>query len=457
LAPLSDAGNLDERAQSAQFWRTGRWWRRAAHTALVVWGATGLAFLGTVVAARALGPAGYGSVVLAVGVASLIATFLDLTLEEAVVHHGSRLFVAGDWRGLHRLLSKALTLDITLGVVISGAVVLLAAPVADLVSSGELAPSLVRLAALSTLVATADSTTSAVLLVSGHAHLRAWTMAATNFCRLVGVLVAVQLGGPEAVILSYVIAGALGSTVQGLIAWRVGWRTWVSAPGSDHSPVDTPTLLRFGVQSSMATSLGAIEGSLIPVMLGNLAGTSAVGVFRVATLPVVAADTASGPLRLLLLPEQARLAAEGRYGQLRRAMTGYTLLGLGIGVCGAIVGLIALPWLIPLLYTSKFDSAVLPAQILLITAVFHMSVAWGKTLPAAIGRPGVRTIISATMIGLTVTLLLVLGGEGSKGAAIAYSAATTVTAILVILTVHVVLKRAERDTALARDSAAPRV
>jgi O-antigen/teichoic acid export membrane protein len=427
------------------------------HTSLVVWGATGLAFLGTVVAARALGPTGYGSVVLALGVASLVATFLDLTLEEAVVHHGSRLFVAGDLRGLHRLLSKALTLDIAIGVAISGVVVLLAAPIADLASSGELAPSLIRLAALSTLVGTADSTTSAVLLVSGHAHLRAWTMAATNFCRLVGVLVAVQLGGPEAVILSYVLASALGSTVQGIIAWRIGWGTWASAPGSDHSPVNMPTLLRFGVQSSMATSLGAVEGSLIPVMLGNLAGTSAVGVFRVAMLPLVAADTASGPLRLLLLPEQARLAAEGRYVQLRRAMTGYTLIGLGIGLCAAIIGLIALPWLIPLLYSSKFDSAVLPAQILLIAAVFRLALAWGKTLPAAIGRPGLRTIVSAIMIGLTVALLLVLGDEGSKGAAIAYSAATAVTATLVVVTVHAVLRRAEGAPAQARDSAEPRV
>jgi hypothetical protein len=42
------------------------------------------------------GATGYGSVVLAVGVASLVATFLDFSLEEAVVDHGSQPFAAGD-------------------------------------------------------------------------------------------------------------------------------------------------------------------------------------------------------------------------------------------------------------------------------------------------------------------------------------------------------------------------
>jgi O-antigen/teichoic acid export membrane protein len=419
-----------------------RWWRRVAHTSVVVWGATALAFVGTVVAARALGPTGYGSVVLAVGVAALLATFLDLTLEEAVVHHGSRALAVGDLGGLRVLLRRSMALDVVVGVLVSGTVVALASPLADLASGGRLDPALVRLAALSTLALTANPTTSAVLLVANRPHLRAWAMVATNLFRLVGILAAVQIGGPQAVIVSYALANAAGSLVQGILAWRVAWRGWAAAPASS-PPVSNAGLLRFGLHTSVATSLGAVEGSLIPVMLGNLAGPAAVGVFRVAMLPIALADTATGPLRLLLFPAQSKLAAEGRLVQLRRAMTTYTLWGLGIGLGGAAVGLVVLPWLIPLIYSSEFDSAVLPAQILLIAAVCRFALAWAKTFPAAVGRPAVRTSLSILMLALTVSLLLVLGDEGSEGAALAYSLASAATALAFVALSHRLLLDAE--------------
>jgi O-antigen/teichoic acid export membrane protein len=434
-----------------RFWITGRWWRRVAHTSAAVWGATALSFLGTIAAARGLGPAGYGPVVLALSVASLVATFLDLTLEEAVVHHGTRVLASGDVAGLRALLRKSLTLDVAVGIAVSSAIVALASPLADLASSGRLDPTLVRLAALSTLVMTADPTTSAALLVADRPQLRAWAMVAANLFRLAGVLVALQLGGPEAVIVSYVLSGAVGSLVQGVLAWRVGWRMWASAPTSGSSPVSTWRLLRFGFQTSVSTSLNAAESALIPVMLGNLAGPAAVGVFRVAMFPIFVGDTVSGPARLVLFPEQARLAAQGRFGVLRRAMAGYTLLGLAIGLVGAVAGLIALPWLIPLLYSSKFEAAVLPAQILLVAAVCRFALAWGKTFPAAVGRPAVRTAVSAVMLALTLSLVLAFGSQGSKGAAIAYSLASVATAVSAVIVMYRLLASAEaREPATAQ-------
>ena len=73
------------------FWRTRAWWKRAGRTAIAVYVSTVLAFVGTAVVARGLGPQAFGEVVLAVAVATLIATLLDFTLEEAVVHHGYRV------------------------------------------------------------------------------------------------------------------------------------------------------------------------------------------------------------------------------------------------------------------------------------------------------------------------------------------------------------------------------
>jgi O-antigen/teichoic acid export membrane protein len=87
-----------------------------------------------------------------------------------------------------------------------------------------------------------------------------------------------------------------------------------------------------------------------------------------------------------------------------------------------------LPRLLPLLYGSSFDAAVRPARILLVAALAGLVVAWSKALPAALGRPGVRTGMSLLELALTVVALAALAGRGVTGVAVALSAVTVVSA-----------------------------
>jgi O-antigen/teichoic acid export membrane protein len=433
------------------FWRTRAWWRRAGWTAVAVYLATALAFLGTVVAARGLGPTAFGTVVLAVAVATLFSTFLDLSLGEAVVHHGHRALARGDAAGVVGLMRASLLLDLAIGVVVSGSLVLLAAPLAELASAGRLDPDLVRLAALITLVSTADSTMGAVLQVAGRPDLRGWVMTGTNLARLVGVLIAVQFGTAEAIILAYAAGNAVGAIGNGLLAWRLVRSRWWSGASSRVLRVPIRELIRFGFHTSITTSVAAASGALVPVLLGRLAGPTAVGLFRVSMFPVFVADNASGPIRIVLYPEQARLSAEGDHAQQRRAIRNHTLAALAVSVPVAIAGWFALPWLLPLLYSEEFDDAVLPAQILLIAAVARFSGAWFKTLPAALGKPELRTALSLLELVLMVTLLILLGGQGSEGAAIAFAVTSVASRVAAIVTAGVVLRRAEAAAGAATE------
>jgi O-antigen/teichoic acid export membrane protein len=440
------ATRLDEQpppGASSPFWRTRAWWTRAGRAAIAVYLATALAFVGTVVVARGLGPRLFGEVVLAVAVASLIATLLDLTLEEAVVHHGYRALVRGDTPGLLGLFRASLILDISIGIVVTTAVVVLAAPLAHLASGGSLDPGLVRLAALVTLPATADATTGAVMQVAGRPDVRAWLMAWANLARLVAVLLVVGIGTAQAIILAYAAASVAGSLVQGFVAWRLVQRRW-SAQG--HSPVlRVPVweLVRFGFHSSLTTSVAAANGALIPVVLGRVAGPATVGIFRVAMFPLSVAATASAPIRLVLYPEQARLAAEGDIPQIRRAIRTHMLAAAALALPFAAVTWVVLPWLLPLLYSDKYESAVLPARILLIAAVLQLSMSWFKTLPAALGKPQLRSALASMELALMIVLLIALGGQGPEGAAIAYSATAAFSFVAAVISVHVVMHRAE--------------
>jgi O-antigen/teichoic acid export membrane protein len=409
------------------FWTSRRWWRRAGQTSAGVWASTALSFLATIIAARGLGPEEYGSVMLAVGVVALVSTFLDVTLEEATVFHGNRALLDADLTGVRALLRVSLKVDVGIGVLVAGALVALAGPIAHAVNTD---PTLVRLAALTPLVTTADPTGSAVLLVARLAHLRAWSMAATSVFRLLAVLVAVQIGGGELVVISYAVGGAAGSLVLGMLAWRIVQREWDAGPVRSAAPVSGWTLARFGFHSSAATSVYAVYGSVVPIILGASAGPKAVGIFFVAMVPVIAANVLTGPLRLAMFPEQARLAAGGRVDVLRRYVKGYTLVGFGLGSALAIVAFFVMPWALPLLYSSKFESAVEPARILLIAAVFYAALSWGKTLTAAVGRPQVRTLMAAVELALVAPLVVALADRGAEGGAIAVSAGSVAVGVV---------------------------
>lgn len=424
-----------------EFWRRRSWWMLAGQTSLATWGSTALAFAATVVVARALGPDGFGEVVLAVSTATLVAMLLDLSLEDAVVYHGFRALEAGRMGTLRALIRRSLALDFVIGIVVAAVIVASAEPLADLVSGGRLGADILRLAALAGLVATVDGTTGGMLLVAGRPDLRAWITAVANAVRLGAVIVAVQLGGPEAVVVSYALAAAVGAAVQAALAWWIGWRRWRPTGVSDGEPVGSRALLSFGLHSSLSTTLFSGREMMIPMLLGSLAGPAAVGLFRVALLPVTAVGVVGAPIKMLLLPEQTRLAARNRFDTLWRSIRVHTLAGLALGLPAAAVGWFALDTIIPLLYTDEFAGAVDASRILLIAAVAHLAFSWWKTIPTAVGRPELRTIVAASSFALTVALLAVFAGRGSEGAALAFSLAAVITGVAWLALARVLLRR----------------
>jgi hypothetical protein len=181
------------------------------------------------------------------------------------------------------------------------------------------------------------------------------------------------------------------------------------------------------------------------------------GAFRVADFSrvKVLARSASGPIRLVLYPEQSPLAAVAALARNRRAIRAHTLAAFAVRVLLAVATWFALPWRLPLIYSEQFAEAVLPARIMLIVAVVQRYRSWFKTLPAALGKPQLRTSITVLELGLMSALLVLLGSRGSEGAAIALSVTSVVWFPAAIVGIHVTLRRAEaahRPLAPRRDS-----
>jgi O-antigen/teichoic acid export membrane protein len=415
-------------SEELSFWRTRRWWLRAGQTSAGVYVATAIGFVATLVAARALGPGGFGALELAVVTVAAVATLLDFSLEEAVIHHGARALAEGDPGGLRSLIRTSLRIDLAIGVAVF-AILLATAPfAADAVSDGRLAPSLIRLAAIEALIVTVNGTTGALLVVCGRPHLRAWSSAVANAARLAGVIVAALAEtGPLGMLAGLVAGSVVGASVQAVLAWRTGRVAWAGA-SAGHASVPVGAVVRFAMQTSVTTTLIAVRIAAISVVLGRSLGPAAVGIFAVAMFPVTLAEVASSPLRLLMIPEQATLAARGRPDVVWRGIVAYAKGSFLVGVPAAALGWLVLPRLLPLLYGSSFDEAVRPARILLVAALAGLVAAWSKALPAALGRPGVRTAMTLVELALTVAALAALAGRGVTGVAVALSAVAVVSA-----------------------------
>ncbi|MDR7555341.1 MAG: lipopolysaccharide biosynthesis protein [Armatimonadota bacterium] len=423
--------SLQEADHSAAFWQTGTFWRRVGIAVPGLWASVALGFATTLVLARSLGPQGFGALALATSVVATVAVLLDVPLEEAVVHHGSRALVAGAPGTLYGILRRSLVADAVTGVSVASLVLALAEPVAYLTSGGWLDPQLVRLAALTTMVQTVDGTTGAALLLAGRPHTRAWLMAASGALRLTLVgSTAFATQSPRWTLFAALVAAVAGSTLQGWAAWRAGGREWRRDRVRADVEVGIGPLLSFGLRSALATTVSGARNGLIPVVLGRLSGPAAVAVFEVATFPLQAADVAGAPVRLALFPEQARLAAEGRHRELPDSSRAYVRAGLVIGVPAAIAGWFLLPWLIPTLYSARYADAVTPARIFLLAAIGSLAFGWTKTLPAALGRPDVRVVVLALDAVVVLSLLVIFAPRGAVGGAIAVTAGLLTQAVV---------------------------
>ena len=420
-------------------WRDRTFWRRTGQASLVVWLGHAAILASTVVLARSLSVAGLGAVVLATAVVTVISSLLDLTFDEAVVFQGVRAEEAGRRDELKGVLRAGVLLDLFVGVGIWAAILAAAVPIAAVAGGGQLDPDLVRVASLIALANTLDGSTAAALFIAGKAHLRAITFGMSGIVRLLLVLIVAGTGSPAAVLLSYAVAVAVATAVQSVLAWRLAWRPLADVEIRGGVRFWARPLFRFGIHTSITTTIAAAGVGIVPIVVARRAGVDQAAIVAVAMLPVTIVLVGSAPLRLMLVPEQARLWATGAVASLRRVLDQYVAVALGLGVLGSIAGWFLLPVLIPALYSKRYEDAVGPARVLLIAAVARLATAWSKNFPAAIGRPQVRTWMAGLELAAVLGLLALLSSQGAEGAAWALSISYAGMAVLWLVVSHVLL------------------
>jgi O-antigen/teichoic acid export membrane protein len=364
----------------------------------------------------------YATALAAVG---FFQTLLDLTVEESLTKYGFRYVAGGDWGRLRRLFRQALLLKL-LGGTLATLLLVAVAPLADDIFDADGVEQALLAAALLPLVQASENVGATALLLHSRYDLRGGYQAASAALRLLAIVVAAPHGVTEA-LAAIVVAQAI-STVAVSLVGALALRRFPSAPARGLGE-DVPGIRSFVVQSSIATGVISLRTTLVPLILGIVAGPTQVGLFRIAQTPQTGLAAASSPARLVLVTEQTRDWEKGERSHVLAGLRSYSKWAGALMVVAVPLFFVAMPWLVRMVFGSEYDGAVAAARIVLLSAAIHFVIGWSKSLPVTIGRPRLRIFTHGLETLVAIPLVAVLGTEwGATGAAVAVLVSTLVFA-----------------------------
>jgi O-antigen/teichoic acid export membrane protein len=390
-------------------------WRRLA-TAGGVYGSAVVGFLATVIAARELDRDGFGVLTVVVATTGFVQLLLDFTIDEALVKFGFRYSARAEFGRLRRLFRVAALVKV-LGGLAGTAALLVLAPFANTIfgHGGVVVP--MAIAAAIPLVQAPEGVAGTAILLRNRIDIRAWFLLVSMVLRFVGIVVGAHYGVVEAV------AGMVLAQVAATAAVGVaGFAAFRRFPRHDVVPLgeDAPALRRFVVQSTIGSGIASARGTFPAMLVGLVASPRGAADFRVAQAPQTAAQTLSAPARLVLLTEQTHHFEHGRIDRIRSLLRRYMLATSAILVVLVPLGWWAMPWLVDVVYTSKYSGSVEAARLILVASAVQLVFGWTKSFPISIGRPVLRIVAQGVEVAVLVPALLVMawlwGAPGAGGA-----------------------------------------
>lgn len=379
-------------------------WRRSA-TAVGTYGSVALGVLATLLAARELGPHAFGLFSIVVVAANFFQLLLDLTVEEAMIKFGYRYQTAGRWGRLRRLYRRGLALK-SLGGLIAGLVVLVLAPFADSLFGTRhlLVPML--LGALMPVTLIPEALAGAMLVLAGRYDVRGWFLAVTQALRLAGIVAGAHYGVAQAV-----LGLVLGQAAASLAVGAAGLRFFRRLPAAAPEPLgeDRREIVRFVVQSSVATGMVSLRGTIVPLLLGIVTTPTQVGYFRAAQAPQTGLAALSSPIRLIMLTEQTRDWEAGAHQTVFAGIRRFSLGAAALMAVSVPPAYVFMPDLVRIFYGSPYSPAADAARLILIAGAIQLVIAWTKSFPVSIGRPGLRILTHGIETAVVIPLVLVLG------------------------------------------------
>lgn len=386
----------------------------------------GLGFVASLVIARALGPAVFGTYAVLAATVGIVGGLAEGGLTEAAVLRISAVWPHKRGDALHRA-RQFFWLRLGLAAIVVGVGCLTAAPLAHWVLNID--DVLLRWALLGIVATAASGAVSAMLQATGgFGRMSSLTLFNTGLTvALAAGLAAVSRLDLLAALVVLGIGTSLATFVLGRWMLPADWSLRLPRPIELRS--EGRYLLRTGRWLWLASVFAMLTANAEVLLLNRWIALPLLGAYALALNLATKADVVNTSLYTVLLPGVATLAEPGRISAyLRRGLLRGALIGLGL--------LLLIPLsepLIVLIYGAEFAPAVVFFRLLLSVMILDVLLTPFLLLPLAYRQP---KLLAAADAVRAVTLVLVAIGLipvfGALGAVVARFAARVAGALLVL-------------------------
>ena len=404
--------------------------KRVARQTFWMGAATGiqlLAGLATVsITARVLGPDGYGVLAVIMSATGLVHGIVSLPGGDAVIAFVSKSVAEGRGNQAAAIVHFALAVSFGMSLLAYAVIVVMVFAARGLTGLREAYVEATLLYALVGVLGATSSQSVALLRLADRMSLPTAVEMVSSIV-MVGMIVLAWLseGGLVAIVGAYVAGAAVRGAglfaVAAASAPKAGVAEFLRSPKFGVSR----EVVRFQAGAYGRVTIGALTANLDTILVGQLAGAPAAGVYRAARRIV---DTCRRPFALMAAgvhSEFSRLWFEGRGSELRRSALRPTLVSLAAGVVGfALLALLRRP-VVEIILGDEFAAAGHVMLILIPGALLSVTTRVYGRLPIAIGRnlPHMISALGALIVSVALLLMLVptLGAEGAAWSSTAYS------------------------------------
>ena len=358
-----------------------------------------LVLVSTIVLARLLTPNDFGVVGLALLFISYVEIATDLGVAQALI------YLPLD----RRRTDAALTIAMITGGLLAIAGVLSAPAVASFFRQPEIAP-MFRVLSLGLFVAGTGQVPDALLRKELRFRQRILGDLARSFANgVVAIALAVAGLGPWAIVIGYLAAGLVWSTVLWLLVdyrphrrfWRVRW-------------TEARPLLAYGAPAAANGVLLSLVFDVDYLIVGRRLGPSPLGYYVLAfRVPEMLIINVFFVLSAVAFPVLSRAS-----GDLQRLRRGYlttvrlqTVYGVAAGVGLSVVA----PMLIQGVFGAKWAPSIVPLEALALYAAFRSLGIGAIDVYKALGRPTLAVVLSFVRLAVLVPALLWATRYGIEG------------------------------------------
>lgn len=373
------------------------------------------------IAARVLGPEGYGILVLINYYAMFVGGLIAFPGWHAVVRYGVQALSAGDEAKLVRLLRFVGAIELASGL-LAVCVAALLAPIAGEYLGWSHQAQLLAIPYSLAVLATVRATPGGYLQILRRFDILGAHNLVTPIMRLTGTLVVVAFGWG---LNGFIIAWLLAALAEGTSLWLVGIyfaRRHMAGQrligGVNDVRHEHRGLLRFSISANADIMLSDFVSRVTPLIMGWVLGPAAAGLYAIAHRTTVVIAQPAQILGQAAYSELAKLAAAGASGQtIRQALQRC----VGISLLAALPVLLLLAFfaeqIVVLIAGPAFAAA---AGVMIWLAIARVIAVSGPPTSAALiamGRPGLSVSSNfIASIGLLPLLALFTAIWGLSGA-----------------------------------------